>query len=109
MTKEDQDNALIKVCGFIQHERWPDICISTRNEFKQFERRFGVPFITLDFMHEAEKVLTLENAYRYAETLAEVLNMDGVGIWDYSDVFKIINAAAAQRAEAFLKTLNLWK
>ena len=47
------------------------------------------PLQDLNAMHEAEKILRIP---QYAERL------------DYC-----VDATAAQRAEAFLKTLNLWK
>ncbi len=49
----------------------------------------------LNAMHEAEKVLTGEQAWQYVQLLA----VDGDG-WC---------ATAAQRAEAFLECLGLWK
>jgi len=54
----------------------------------------------LNAMHEAEKVLDGAAArFRYAEILHGIVKRDGSShIW---------HAAAAQRAEAFLKTLNL--
>ncbi len=55
----------------------------------------------LNAMHEAEKVLTDAQRKQYAELL---LPMMGEPEWSYNDVF----ATAAKRAEAFLRTLNLW-
>jgi hypothetical protein len=49
-------------------------------------------------MHEAEKALTTEQWLSYWSFLSEVLK-------DTS----ILHATAAQRAEAFGLTLNLWK
>jgi len=53
----------------------------------------------LNAMHEAEKVLPKEN--RYAEWLVSVCKTMN---WK-----KLLSATAAQRAEAFLKTFNLWE
>ena len=53
---------------------------------------------SLDAMHEAEK--TLKVGIEYYERLRDVCGRDSVG--------SAFTATAPQRAEAFLKTLNLW-
>lgn len=60
----------------------------------------GVPRYTecLNAMHEAEKVLSPEQWLSYWSFL-------GVKLQDLS----ILHATARQRAEAFLRTLSLWK
>jgi hypothetical protein len=50
-------------------------------------------------MHEAEKVLTIEQQRHYAEELGR----------SYDGSFLHVTASAAQRAEALLKALNLWR
>jgi hypothetical protein len=63
---------------------------------------------SLDAMHEAERWMESQETYechRYVEFLRKVIypaNPATVGS------FRLINATAAQRAEAFLKTLSLW-
>jgi hypothetical protein len=58
----------------------------------------------LNAMHEAEKVLDLIKRCQFADNLFRVMVCeDGVS------EFMKIHATASQRAEAFLKTLNLWK
>jgi hypothetical protein len=54
----------------------------------------------LNAMHEAEKTLTPTQRIQYADKLPE----------DFSGDFwaDAVFATAAQRAEAFLRTLNLW-
>ena len=64
---------------FLKHPHRPDYC----ND--------------LNAMHEAEKVLDLDQWHKYASL---------IGRHDYRN---LLNATAAQRAEAFLKTLNFWK
>jgi len=61
----------------------------------------------LNAMHEAETVLTEKKVRSYAFILAQVL--DTSPTVDLDDQFLNIHATAAQRAEAFLKTLGLWK
>jgi hypothetical protein len=65
----------------------------------------------LNAMHEAEKVL---NSVQRGEYTCLLGDMNGVpDRADWENVPKAIRAAcfstAAQRAEAFLRTLNLWK
>ncbi len=55
----------------------------------------------LNAMHEAEKVL-LKNVHLYLDYVSRLSKMVG---GNYDAVF----ATAAQRAQAFLKTLGLWK
>lgn len=60
----------------------------------------------LNAMHEAEKVLTNQQKEKYLDILSDFTEgrRDTSYVW-HDTVF----ATAAQRAEAFLKTLNLWK
>ena len=61
----------------------------------------------LNAMHEAEKFLTDSQKVKYCHTLSS-LNEDtgepteNIFVW-------YVHATASQRAEAFLRTLNLWK
>ena len=78
-----------------------------------------VPSYTTDLnaMHEAEKILMADDAMYsqrnfYAHNLGLItLNDNGRGWQPLSndDCFPILNATAAQRAKAFLQTLDLWK
>ena len=56
----------------------------------------------LNAMHEAEKVLDQMQARTYADHLAD---SEQDGTWAGCHMW---SQTAAQRAEAFLKTLNLW-
>lgn len=64
----------------------------------------------LNAMHEAEKVLDDSKLWdqqkiRYYHELSDLFNGCGENTVNY---LNIATAAASQRAEAFLKTLNLW-
>jgi hypothetical protein len=61
----------------------------------------------LNAMHEAEKVLTDVQSTFYWKTLSELVN-NTVG-HDFDNQFECIHATAAQRARAFLKTINKWE
>jgi len=65
----------------------------------------------LNAMHEAMNGLTDKQQIRFNEELeivcgAELIDFEN----DYNryDLFKLVHATAAQRAEAFLRALNLW-
>ena len=63
----------------------------------------------LNAMHEAEKVLTGGSNSDYGFNLAEVLGIpEARSEWDTDTLQWIATATARQRAEAFLRTLNLW-
>lgn len=58
----------------------------------------------LNAMHEAEKVLTEHQRIVYKETLADITPHDpSVSLWG------LCHATAAQRAEAFLRTIGKWE
>jgi hypothetical protein len=61
--------------------------------------------IDLNAMHEAETVLTPEQQWPYAQALFRVLESAGV----LSSSFATLHASAAQRAEAFLRTIGKWE
>ncbi len=61
---------------------------------------------SLDAMHEAEKVLTEVRQVQFSNQLRDVIRLQSpVSV---CTLFDQIHASAAQRAEAFLRTLNLW-
>jgi hypothetical protein len=64
----------------------------------------------LNAMHEAEKVLTRDQQGIYEVILRETV-CGKSGFWyvpHACEVFAVSHATATQRAEAFLRTLNLW-
>jgi hypothetical protein len=100
MNKEKQRIAIAEVCG-----KWPDGW--PHSFMNQSDRLRHVPdyLNDLNAMHEAEKVLSRGEHYyqtggfgRYKTALAEVC-----------DEQHPIDATAAQRAEAFLRTIGKWE
>jgi hypothetical protein len=61
----------------------------------------------LNAMHDAEEVLTEAQSKKYLHFLAQPASHPQE-IY-YNEAFSLVTATAAQRAEAFLRTLNLWK
>lgn len=74
------------------------------------------PLSDLNAMHEVEKHLMADDAMYsqrnfYASELGAITGNDNGRGWKplaNDDCFKILHASAPQRAEALLKTLNLW-
>jgi hypothetical protein len=79
------------------------------------EMLFSDPLNDLNAMHEAEKVLTPEKEERYVGMLQNVMGIEVFeegSRWESSHLSSsdsVYRATASQRAEAFLKTLGLWK
>lgn len=73
-------------------------------------RLFAIPNYPEDLnaMHEAEKVLTDEQDLEYSEFLALVVKARW-GANNSCDMQRLRSATAAQRADAFCETLNLWE
>lgn len=88
MTEEEINIAIATACGKKYHK--PTEEEIALGSYYQYEPNY---FRSLDEMHEAEKVLTGEQAWEYVQLLAPT------GGWC---------ATATQRTEAFLKCLNLW-
>lgn len=59
---------------------------------------------SLDAMNDAEKVLTRRQQSQYTTYLKQLVQDTTV-----DTTYDIVRATAPQRAEAFLRTLNLWK
>lgn len=57
----------------------------------------------LNAVHEAEKVLTDEQFWDYGRELSKVTGAD------FDDGRSVLSATAAERTEALLKTLRLWR
>jgi len=58
----------------------------------------------LNATHEAEKVLTPIQQALFVSKILQILSPS-----KFPQSFRIIHATATQRAEAFLRTLNLWE
>lgn len=97
MSPEAQRAAIAKACGWKEsesiHFAW------SRPDGRGWNGDLPDYLNDLNAMHEAEKKLTSKERYDYQVYLCRV----------HSIGFDAICATAAQRAEAFLKTLGLWK
>ena len=111
MSPEKQRIAIAEVCG-IQDPIWVADGL-LRNKFSGWVgpddntgRQVNVPdyLNDLNAMHEAEKVLTPDQQARYAMTLHEMHGIPLATFWH-----RVICSTAAQRAEAFLRTVRKWE
>jgi hypothetical protein len=98
MTNEQINIAIAETCGFAKD--W---------DFKRAQpcRGWCVTSLPdycndLNAMHEAEKILSDESHADYACELVKTIRQNG-------EWFESVSATAAQRAEAFLKTINKWE
>ena len=90
MTDEQINQRIAEACG------WKP---APRGRWKLNERveRFRPDYLNdLNAMHEAEKIMSYDEFDEYYVQLS-------------MKMVRPFHATAAQRAEAFLKTLNLWK
>lgn len=98
MTLEDQRVAIAKVCGTLACPG----CAWEQTECLSHDHK--VPYYPEDLnaMHEAEKQLSNTERHHYEDLLKLVCASDSYPLPSNC------MATAAQRAEAFLKTLTLW-
>ena len=97
--KEDKDGfwRAVDPSGNMTHKLW----ISESNVWSA-----GIPdyLEDLNAMHEAEKTLTKKQLQTYLDILADAPRESMYQTWSTS-----VFATAAQRAEAFLRTIGKWK
>jgi len=103
MKPELQRIAIAEACGITV-----GACTCTDNPYIDVATRKHIPdyLNDLDAMHEAEKVLNEKQELRYLTQLMLVIDDNSSLGWRKHVCYR---ATASQRAEAFLKTLNLWK
>ena len=104
MTPEQQRIAIAKACGWMQSRSsmWDGWWYQKKG------KRTYQPLVPdycndLNAMHEAEKTLNQNLAAEYARMLTSAA-------WQSEQpTFAPMTATAAQRAEAFLRTINKWE
>lgn len=95
MTHDEINIAIAKACGIIGKDKWGPL----------YRTNHGIVRVCPDYlndlnaMHEAEKVLTsLVDQLTYLHKLSPI-----------KSEWTLATSTALQRAEAFLRTLNLWR
>ena len=96
MTTEAQRIAIAEACGIVSKDQWGPLYKTPRGILRDCPDYLA----DLNAMHEAEKTLTREQADSFTEFLWSQKSND------YLVNSYIWNATAAQRAEAFLRTLG---
>ena len=95
MNNEKERIAIAEACGIVSKDKWGSLYKTPRGILRDCP---DYP-TDLNAMHEAEKVLTLPERRKYRKTL--------LGHCEPASI--AIHATAAQRAEAFLRTLGKWE
>jgi hypothetical protein len=116
MSPEAQRIAIAEACGWTKRVFDHGKCIRFENPMNQCLQSLDtIPdyLNDLNAVHEAEKQLNYEQRVLYICALIES-QQPGFNSFPDSTVgklgcFALLHATAAQRAEAFLKTLGLWK
>jgi hypothetical protein len=116
MNKEEQRIAIAEACGyeFKTHEGKSYCFFEELDGWVYWENIIPHYLDDLNAMHKAEEVLTEEQLYDYGNALdrvtlpktrMEMCYVHGPEAGMYPDLFR---ATAAQRAEAFLRTIKKW-
>lgn len=100
MNKEQQRIAIAKACGW----KFSEVTGAWHLKGRGYDTTIPDYLNDLNAMHEAEAVLTREQLVDYCNTTLRSTTGEG-NVVDY----KMIRATADQRAEAFLRTLGLWR
>jgi hypothetical protein len=115
MTNEQINIAIAEACG------WKNLEIEDFSEYGvpcfmlMGSNHFGTRLMPPDYcndlnaMHEAEESLNSQQVQDYTFNLLRVTNNDGARFHGTLGCFAHVHATAAQRAEAFLKTLGKWE
>jgi len=113
MTKEQQRIAIAEACGWTNvDDKMPSPTTGwVRGSLRGVNHegyRVHVPdyLNDLNAMHEAEKIMTKDQWLSYTINVL-LAAKDGTFVIDIN-MKTVTHASAAQRAEAFLKTLHLW-
>jgi hypothetical protein len=93
MTPEAQRIAIAEACGL------GDYNTSMNGWHAEYIRQLPDYLNDLNAMHEAEKAMSVNDRNLYIDTLGTT----------YHDSWEFCTATAAQRAEAFLKTIGKWE
>ena len=109
MNPEKQRIAIAEACGWVIEKVWDGSLIGKpKNEQGPMD---DLPdyLHDLNAMHQAEKILTFEQQtdYMYILATTDTLSIPPTQ-FTLNEGWYLTHATSAQRAEAFLKTLNLW-
>ena len=110
MSPEAQRIAIAEACGFINARMWSESCIASMgiNAESEYWGSLGVPdyLNDLNACHEFEKILPNSLTQKYWWSLCDVTGLDQYEAC--RDPLLTVSATAAQRCEAFLRTIGNW-
>jgi len=113
MNKEKQRIAIAEACGWREISDWKAAGINGQHPTEPWTEVIPDYLNDLNAMHEAEKVMGYDDRLNYPAQLFDVVCRTS-GEWQ--KVFNKIHpdawalqASAAQRAEAFLRTIGKWE
>ena len=120
MTPDKQRTAIAEACGYsaVSFDDRQHVDIDGRSILmwtqwmgEKHGVRIQVPAYVNDLnaMHEAEKVLTPETRPEYLCQLFDAATQGFCGLYPADENYLTHHATAAQRAEAFLRTLGKWE
>ena len=115
MTPDQQRTAIAKICGWtdIRRQRLyagdQDLWGTKLIGGEKHRNRLPDYLNDLNACHEMEKVLTQDQMIDYSRHVGKLVTSHLPASRAAWMDFKLINATAAQRAEAFLLTLGLWQ
>ena len=115
MNKEKQKIAIAEACGWSNlqdsdYKPFGKAQLVGRHPGGSEQNLLRVPdyLNNLNAMHEAEETMTDQKKRDFTSFLQEIVDLDCT--WHTLDeLFKIAHATAAQRAEAFLRTIGKWE
>ena len=110
MTPEAQRIAIAEACGWTEISDWGAGGINGKHPTEPWVEVIPDYLNDLNAMHEAEQILWGMNwSHRYAfnDNLANTLKGRTVNRNEW-DAETLLDATAAQRAEAFLRTIDKW-
>ena len=110
MSPEEQRIAIAEACGYMQPHFTPNGCCVAASYQKgdgSFWGSRGVPdyLHDLNSIHDAVKTIPQNLMHRYFACLCNVVS-GAISLHGYAEATE---ATAAQRCEAFLKTIDRWK
>ena len=118
MTSEQQTIKIAEACGW-KNVHWyednagpPILCGDpppTHKKRHRYDTTVPDYLIDLNVMREAEFILTHSQEMSYLSHLRSILCYPSTGRISRHMACSLYHASAAQKAEAFLKTLGLWK
>lgn len=115
MTPEKQRIKIAKICGWHDffpeafNQKWWGGKPTARPPKTNDGPRVLPDYLNdLDAMHEAEKILGFRRWHDYSMFLIDTVGASHSDL-SHEGTFARIHATAAQRAEAFLRTLGLWE